>query len=687
MSSSYQTLVEAVLGHAKETPDKLAVGFKKTRLTYRELSEQMKKAAQLLAEEYKIQAGDKIMLSAVSRPDYVVLLLAIQYLGGVSIPLDKAALEENILSVYRFVEPKLLLTDTRLKNEEVRKVPLQQFYKKVQERYEDSVAAEQQEAVVLEYVPQQPDTVAEILFTTGTTGTPKGVMLTYRSIHAIIQNTWNGTGMQETDVVLLPLPLNHSVGMRVLRTILFIGASVIIQNGFAFPKEIRTNAEQFKCTAFICVPASLELLYRQMGEQFVPTFQNFRYIEIGAGSLSYDMKKKLTGQLPDTEIFNTWGSTETGGAIFLNVTKHPEKLISLGKPIDGIRLKAVNPEGQEVEAKDINTAGRMVLQGEMQMSGYYNLPEETEEALKDGWLYTNDLVYTDEDGYVYMLGRADDIINVGGKKVSPIEVENLATEYEEIRECACIGVKDEILGQVPVLYIVPEKGSVDENALTKYLGGRMEQYKLPQKYLYIDELPRNRMKKLDRKALYQRWETGTQQTMNETIHSLLSRHSVRNFTEERIPKELLEMIIKTGIQAPSGHNLQTWNFTVIQNREKIEELKRTIKEVTDRNKVFFYGMQNPDTVILVSNDRRNENGIQDSACAAENMMVAAQSYGIGSVWINALKTVCDEPEIRELLRGYGIPERHTVWAALCMGYPGEVPKDIARKANVVNWVE
>ena len=148
--------------------------------------------------------------------------------------------------------------------------------------------------------------VAEILFTTGTTGTPKGVMLTYRNIQAITVNTWGGTDMRNSDVVLLPLPLNHSVGMRVLRTILYIGASVVVQNGFAFPKEIRSNTEKFGCNAFICVPASLELLYRQMGEQFIEVFRRFRYMEIGAGSLSLDMKKKLVNLLPDTTVYNTW---------------------------------------------------------------------------------------------------------------------------------------------------------------------------------------------------------------------------------------------------------------------------------------------------------------------------------------------------------------------------------------------
>lgn len=694
----YQTITEAVLAHGQEMPDKLAVGFKDIRITYGQLVSQMKEFAYLLKTEYGIQKGDFVMLSAVSKPDYIVALLGIQYLGAVSIPLDKAAKEENILDIYRFIQPKLLLSDSPVKSREIKKISLKvlyaevqknaipEFEKKIQEA-SDSVSAN---AALLKYDVPEKENLAEMLFTTGTTGTPKGAMLTYGNLYASTHNTWHGVNMVTDDVVLIPLPLNHSVGMRVLRTALYLGASVIIQNGFTFAKELESNIHNFHCTALVSVPASMELLYRQMQDKFAEVLGRLRYIEFGAGSLSYDMKRKLTAILPNTTIYNTWGSTETGGAIFLNVTEHPDKLTSLGKPAEGIKMKVVDSQGREIRARDINTAGRMVLQGPMQMAGYYKLPEINEQTLVDGWLYTNDIVYTDEDGYVYMLGRADDIINVGGEKVSPIEVENIAQEFEQIRECACIGVNDPdgILGQVPVLYVVPENVELNQEQLTKFLASKMERYKLPHKYIIIEELPRNRMKKLNRKELQRLWEeNGDVELMNQCIRNILSRHSVREFQDTQISRARLEMIIKAGIYAPSGHNLQTWRFTVIQNAEKIMEFKEVVRKVADRNKVYFYGLNAPNVLILISNDRRNENSIQDSACAAENMMLAAQSYGIGSVWINALKTICDEPEIRELLKAWGVPQQHIVWATLALGYPLKPARALAKKMNVVQWID
>lgn len=678
----YQTIVQAVLAHAKETPDKLAIGFKKIRVTYGELGIQVRAFAQKLQQEFGIEKGDFIMISAVSKPEYIVGYLAVQYLGGVSIPIDKSAKLENILDVYEYAQPKILLADGKVLHEKIRVASLKGVYADCLEIPEEELTVGYQE--------HSDEELSEILFTTGTTGKPKGTMLSVANIYASTHNTWHGVGMQTDDVVLLPLPLNHSVGMRVTRTIFYIGATLILQNGFTFAQELEKNIEGFHCTGLVSVPASIELVYRQMQDKFAGIMGNLRYMEFGAGSLSYDMKKKLVNMLPNTKIVNTWGSTETGGAIFLIVSENPDKLTALGKPIEGVEVKTVDTEGNEITARDIDTAGRMVLRGKMQMMGYYQMPEANAQTLVDGWLYTNDMVYLDEDGYIYMLGRADDIINVGGEKVSPVEVENIAQEFEEIRECACIGVDDPdgILGKVPVLYIVPEGSAVNEEELTKFLAERMERYKLPQRYLNIRELPRNRMKKLDRKALYRRWEeNGDQQMVNEVVQNILSRRSIRDFTEEQVPKAVLETILQCGYYAPSGHNMQTWKFTVIQNAEKIHAFRQIVEKVSKEKKVHFYGFNNPKTIVLVSNDRRNADGIQDSSCAVQNMMLAANSYGIGSAWINALMTICDEPEVREMLQGFGIPDTHIVWSTVVMGYPAKAGKELAKKTNVINWVE
>ena len=673
-----ETIVKAVLRHGAEQPDKLALALKSRQVTFGELRAQMLSVAGLLGEKYDVKPGDRVAISAVSKPDYVIALLAAQFVGAVTVPVDKAAKEKNILDVLETSAPKLFLTDAPIKSETgCVHASLRGLFTEVV----SPCAAE-------DYHEPEPDALAELIFTTGTTGKPKGAMLTYRGVEASTKNTWQGIGMRASDRILNPLPLNHSYGMRVLRASLYGGASTIMQNGFSFPKDTENNLKAYECTAMVSVPATMETMYRDMGDRFAEIMGGLRYIEISAGFLSPAMKQKLLELLPETSLHNTWGSSESGGAVFLDCREHIDKLASIGRPIEGVSFKAVDEAGNPTAADSVDTAGRMALRGSMVMAGYYGMPEESAKSLRDGWLYTNDLVYRDKDGFIYMLGRADDIINVGGEKVSPVEVENTATGFEEIRECACIGVEDPegILGQVPVLFVVPKRAEFHEEACEKYLIGKLERHKLPRRYIILEELPRNRMKKLDRKALRAFYEHGGESISNEVIRNILTRRSIREFTAQPIPRELLEAIVECGTFAPSGHNMQTWRFSVIQEPELIEKIKIAVSEVAKNKKnVHFYGFNKPAALILVSNDRRNPDGVQDSSCAAQNIMLAAHSLGLGSVWLNPLMTICDEPEIRELLRSFAIPDTHIVWAMLALGWPAQEGKLLAKKPDAIKW--
>lgn len=493
-----ETLVERVLSLAKSQPEKPAVVFKKEELTYREFADRIVRCGALLSS-LGIKRGDRVLYSAISKPETVVLYLGIQYVGAVAVSLDKNLTEHAGYDIYTDTGAALYITD-RSQGDYAEKMNLFSLRKLY------SVCAE----VYLPYHRPNNEDIAEMIFTTGTTGKPKGVMLSYRAVYQISKNTINGIGILPEDRVLVPLPLNHSLALRELRGALWQGGTVVLQNGFTFARDLERNILELGCTGMVTVPASLELTRSQMQDKFGEIVGKLRYMEVGAGSLTVRQRKEFTRLLPDVDLNNTWGSSETGGALFTKVNevvKDPVQIATIGKPLDGVVIKMLDGEGQEIAHTDHDHPGRLALKGDMVMSGYWNREEATKDALRDGWLVTNDLVYTDADGYVYMLGRADDIINIGGEKVSPIEVENLAGEFPAIRECACIGVPDpkETMGQIPVLFVVEGDGfSLDE--LKKYLAGRMERFKIPQEYVPVPELPRNRMKKLDRKAMRALWE-------------------------------------------------------------------------------------------------------------------------------------------------------------------------------------
>lgn len=684
----FDTLVNRVLVLAVLKPEQTAAVFKKERLTYRGLCQKMAGIGSAL-QKMGIVRGDRIVFTAVSKPETAAVYLGIQYCGAVAVPADKNAPPQAAASVYELAGAKLLLTDKPMKEyaHRCRTVSLRELYRS---------GLKTQPAA---YQMPGEEELAEILFTAGSTGEPKGVMLSYRAVYSILSHTIQGTGMREDDRVLLPLPLNHSFAMRVMRAALYLGASVILQNGFLFAKEIEQNITTSACTALAAVPASMEVIRMQMQDRFAEVLGRLRYIEVSAGALTVRQRNELARLLPDTVIYNTWGSSETGGALFLNVTEAVKeegtaaigrtKAAAAGKPLPCIEVRTLDEDGN-VTASDRAHPGRMALRGSMLMSGYWNREQLTKAVLRDGWLLTGDMVYTDKDGYVYMAGRADDLINTGGEKVFPAEIENAACQCEGVRECACIGADDpdEIRGQIPVLFVVPGNHYSREH-LHKYLCERLEKYKLPGQYMELDELPRNQMSKTDRRKLRALWENRNQEAVmaNPVIQTLLSRRSIRKFTAQKISPPILEMILKTGCYAPSGHNMQSWKFTVLENEKTIQRLKEAAREAALKRNVYFYGFENPAAVILVSNDARNPYGCQDASCAAENMMLAAWSYGIGSVWVNVLQSLRGEEPVCRLLDELGLPRGHIVWAVLALGYPVADGVLLAKKKDAVWYAD
>lgn len=172
--------------------------------------------------------------------------------------------------------------------------------------------------------------------------------------------------------------------------------------------------------------------------------------------------------------------------------------------------------------------------------------------------------------------------------------------------------------------------------------------------------------------------------MNEVMKNILTRRSTRAFSKQDIPREELEQILKAAIYAPSGMNRQTWQFTAIVNRDKIQALAKLIEKALERKGYNFY---NPSVIVLASNERESGWAKEDNACALENMFLAAHSFGIGSVWINQLKDICDEPEIRNYLQEVGVPESHVVYGIAALGYAETEAKQDVNKKGIIKIVE
>ena len=686
----HDTLLHRVKELAQSRKDKTAVVFKKESLTYPELfSKALSVAARL--KEMGVRPGDRVCFSAVSKPEMVAVYLAVHACRAVAVFLDKGATPEHMAEIYTASGAVILLTDKPMKEagEGINVFSLKEVYGSGTAPLETDI----------ELPPE--DELADILFTTGTTGKPKGVMLSYKAVYHILKNTVEGCGYSENTVILLPLPLNHSFALRVLRAVLYAGGTVVLQNGFTFAQEAEKNILEHNCNSIAVVPASYEMMKNQMQDKFLPVMSHIESFEAGAGSLSAGQRYDLVKTLPDARIMNVWGSSESGGAIFCDVqetVKSEETAGALGKAKAGVEVMFLSQDAPFSEPEKIRgrirdfsisadreNPGRMAIKGDMIMSGYWGDPQKTAESLIDGWLITGDLAYEDK-GNIFMLGRADDLINYGGEKVSPIEVENAVSRYDSIVDCGCIGVDDEFSGQIPVLFVVTGIG-FDNTAFQKWMAERIEKTKMPKKTLVVEEIPRNRMKKIDRKGLRRMWEDRESLSLrNPVIDAILSRRSIRHFTDKEIPKEMLDIILKCGYHAPNGQNLQSWKFTVLTKSIDIEKLKETAAETAAKNNVKMYGFENPAAMILISNDIRNPHSCQDASCAAENIMLSARSLGLGSTWINVLMDLRDKEPVKSLLDGYGIPEHHRVWASIALGWPLAEGVKTGKRPDVVKYL-
>ena len=243
---------------------------------------------------------------------------------------------------------------------------------------------------------------------------------------------------------------------------------------------------------------------------------------------------------------------------------------------------------------------------------------------------------------------------------------------------------------MPALYYVADALDFSEANFKSYIAKKAARYQVPKHFIKVGGLPRNRMSKLDRKALKQMWLDAQKEESvphRSAIEVILTRKSVRDFTDEAVSRESLDAILSCAIQAPTAHNMQTWRFTVITKQDVISRFKDILTRKAKNYKAVCYGFNNPPVAILITNDQRNRNAAQDSSCAAENIMLAAHSLGLGSVWNNTISYMQDDPELRMLLDSIDVPARHIPWVLLLLGHPaltgGKSPQ---RRTDVVKWI-
>ncbi len=339
--------------------------------------------------------------------------------------------------------------------------------------------------------------MAVLLYTSGTTGVPKGVMLTHKNLYSNAVDTSSINTPEPDDVGLLVLPLSHSFGLTVMNIGFMYSNKSVLMSWFDL-EGICQLIEKYKVTGFAGVPAMYAVLLNSPQVTDKYDLSSLNRCASGSAPLPLEVLKGFEEKF-NCEMYEGYGLSEAAPIVTAHYIGRVRKPGSIGQPIPGVEVKIVDESDKEVPVGEM---GELIVRGPNVSPGYYKLPEETAKSFKDGWLYTGDMAKMDEDGYLYIVERKKDLIIRGGFNIVPRDLEEVLHQHPAVLEAAAIGVPDPIMGEEIKAYIVIREGEkVTEDDIIKHCQEHLAKYKTPKFVEFMDALPRNPIGKIMRKRL------------------------------------------------------------------------------------------------------------------------------------------------------------------------------------------
>jgi acyl-CoA synthetase (AMP-forming)/AMP-acid ligase II len=447
-----------------------------------------------------LKKGDKIAIYLTNRVEYVYIYFACYLTGIIVVPIDFYLSDTEIINIINHCKIKYIFTEesprcniSKVVNScdslkgviSVDDKPQNiSFNKLIEEKIEN-----------FKKVEIDPDDYSSIFYTSGSTGKPKGVLWNYRHIHIgadALEYFLNGYLLDQRAIA--SIPLSHSGGILFPMGMLKLGLSIVLQRKFN-PIEFLRLIDKWKINSFWIVPPMwYALLYLKDIAQF--NLSSVKLSVVFGAPSDPDLIRRSNKYFQNAEIWTGWGMTEVIPPTTVCKLGEPGKV---GKPYPWVTLKIADENGLEKKAGEI---GELCAKGEGVFLGYYNEPELTAELFKDGWFKTGDLAYVDKQGYYYLVGRSKDMLKVGGEIVWCAEVELTLMKHPCVKEASIIGIHDKLRGEVPVAYIILKEGIVlPEKYIIEYASEHLAKFKIPKKVIYVKELPKTGVGKIDKAKL------------------------------------------------------------------------------------------------------------------------------------------------------------------------------------------
>ena len=511
MTPVVRLLHETLLASAERVPEREAVVAGAERIAYAELVDRSLRLARAL-QDVGVGRGDRVAIYMDNSAGCTTAIYAAMLAGGVFVVVNPQTKEDKLLYVLDDCEAAVLLTEGSLTRTALAAASSAASVKAV---VADSAPEGVDGALVLDDVVSSsepephargtiPLDLSALIYTSGSTGFPKGVMMTHQSMVFAAGSIAQYLRLGPDERILGLLPLAFDYGLYQLLMNVLRGGTLLLERSFAFPAQIVKRVQEEAATVFPGVPtvyATLLSMRRSM-EFELPSV---RRVTNTAAALPSTFHGELARIFPNALIFAMYGLTECKRVSYLEPELLAEKPTSVGRAIPGTETMVLRQDGTHVEPGE---TGVLYVRGPHVMVGYWNKPEQTAEMIVDGpfpgerMLCAQDHFTMDEDGFLYFVGRSDDIIKTRGEKVSPIEVENAIFDIDGVKEAAVIGVADEVLGEAIKAFVVLDEGAaLTAQEIIAACRTRLENFMVPGEVVFMDALPTTATGKVRRKSL------------------------------------------------------------------------------------------------------------------------------------------------------------------------------------------
>lgn len=409
-----------------------------------------------------IEKGKYYILQTRQTIDHLIAFYGVQAAGSIAIPVEANASTERINELTIQFDAGVLPIKSEIQDKEIN------------------------------FSLPNPENIACIICTTGTTGKSKGVMSSFRCRYCGADNVRYAYDITSEDVALVPQVLSHSGGLRRVEAMLVSGATAVILGAAMLFGNIFNAIKKYNCTILQFVPAQIAQILAKAEKLLVEVSPQIKIISVGSAVIPEQDKEKLRQIVPNVRLFNDFGSTEAIGSAYFEWSAFPVKQNCVGKTSIHSKIVFLDENGEVMKDTSPTNPGIIATEGGTLMSGYLNAPDLTAEVMQNGRVISSDLGYLGEDDMIYIIGRKDDIIVSGANKISPAEIENAVLEIPGVKECACVPRKDEIMGQMPALFIVLNDAEMQSTEIIKYLSKKLDKFKIPREenIFTISGLPR-----------------------------------------------------------------------------------------------------------------------------------------------------------------------------------------------------